>query len=544
MEILALKDLSFTYPDGKNVLKDVSFSLREGEFALLCGSTGSGKSTLLRLLKRHIAPLGERGGEISLLGRREDELGDREAASAVGFVNQRPEEQIVCDKVWHELAFGLENMGLEQGEIRRRVAEMACYFGIDGWFDKKVSELSGGQKQLLNLASVMVTSPKLLLLDEPTSQLDPIAASDFINTLKKLNRDLSLTVLIAEHRLEELIPICDRIIVLERGGLAGDGAPREIMPLLTELDGLRGAAPAASRIWARVPVGEMPMDIREGRRWLASNFQRISVEDTPKKVEKEKRAVALELSGVSFRYERESADVLRELSLRVYEGESFFLLGANGSGKSTMLKVGAGLLKPYSGKVKIFGKKLGDYRDGSLYRECLALLPQDVQTLFLKNTVREELEESGGDSRELPFDISHLYSKHPYDLSGGEQQLVAIAKALGRKPRILLLDEPTKGLDAEKKEALVHLFGRLKASGITIVAVTHDAEFAALCADRCAMFFRGGIASVGETEEFFSGNSFYTTAASRISRDHFNGAVTVDRVAELCLSARGGRCEK
>ena len=530
MEILDIKDLSFTYPTAKSpTLKNITFSVQEGEFIALCGATGSGKSTLLRLLKPQLSPLGEVSGNITFRG---EPLSDCSAAD-IGFVMQSPEQQIVTDKVWHELAFGLENMGVPQPQMARRTAEMASYFGIEDKFDKSISELSGGQKQLINLAAVMVTEPKLLILDEPTAQLDPITATDLINTVKKLNRDLSLTVIIAEHRLEEVIPLCDKLLVIENGAVAAFGTPRDVLRTLYSHKDIMCGMPAAARISAMLGEPECALTVREGRE-LVRRYGNEKQPDTPRKAN-DNAAFALSFTNVYFRYESSSPDVLRGLTFEVRTGEIFCILGGNGSGKTTALSCAAGILRPYSGSISVFGKPIRSYKNQSLYNECLALLPQDVQTVFLRYTVREELEDAGVKPDTLPFDITPHLDKHPYDLSGGEQQLTALAKVLALKPKLLLLDEPTKGLDAASKQRITFLLRTLADSGITIVTVTHDVEFAAVCADRCALFFRGEVVSAAPPEEFFSENSFYTTAASRITRGHFRNAVTAEQAAELCL---------
>ncbi len=538
MEILKIEDITFTYPLCTAPAVDgVTISIGEGEFVVLCGATGSGKSTLLRLLKREIAPLGNLAGRVLYKGIPTAELDGETAAGSIGFVAQNPEQQIVTDKVWHELAFGLENMGVDQNVIARRVAEMASYFGIEEWYEKSVSELSGGEKQLLNLASVMVMNPDILILDEPTSQLDPIAAVDFITTLKKLNTDFSLTVLIVEHRLEELVPICDRLIVLEKGKLIANGEPRAVIEGLKN-DPILSAMPSSVRLYHSLHGGSTcPLTVKEGRAYIEKHYGN-EVKALPMTAYAHRENKALEFDEVYFRYEQDTPDVLCGTSLTVFENEIFCILGGNGSGKSTSLNTAAGLLKAYSGQIKVFGKKLKEYKNGSLYRECLSLLPQDVGTVFLKNTVREELLDLSTEILDLPFDITHLYDKHPYDLSGGEQQLVALAKVLATKPRLLLMDEPTKGLDGNKKADIIGILKTLKQNGVTVVIVTHDVEFAAECADRCALFFRGQIVSLGTPNAFFSENRFYTTAASRMSRGYFENTVTVEQIAELCRNNR------
>ena len=532
MEILTVRDLSFKYTLGtEDAIHGVSFGVDEGDLVAVSGPTGCGKSTLLRMLKRELTPMGDLSGTVLLDGVPLDEIDVRKAASSIGFVMQRPEHQIVTDKVWHELAFGLENLGYPQDVIRRRVSEIASYFDIENWFEMDVADLSGGQKQLLNLASIMVMQPRVLILDEPTSQLDPIAASDFLTTVHKLNSDMGLTVIIVEHRLQEVVPAANKLMIMDRGGtILHYGKPREVCAKLQERPDLLMAMPSTVRLFSCMHgEGECPLTISEGRQWVAGFGNRVQpvfenaaadIAETP--------APALEMDDVWFRYEKHGHDVLRGTSLSVKEGEIFCILGGNGSGKTTCLGAAAGLNKPYSGRVRIFGKDINEYKNQSLYRNCLTMLPQDVQTIFLRNTVREELADAGEEAKDLPYDIESLMDKHPYDLSGGEQQMVALAKVLATKPRLLLLDEPTKGIDASASSRIIDILKRLKESGMTIVIVTHDVEFAALAANRCAMFFRGEVTSTGTPREFFAENNFYTTAVNRLTRGQFSGCITLE----------------
>lgn len=541
MEIIKVENLSFSYPEASiPVLQNVSFQVNAGDFVTLIGATGSGKSTLMRLLKRELAPLGKRDGSIRFLDREQDELDAKTAACKIGYVMQRPEQQIVTDKVWHELAFALENMGLPQNVIRRRVAEMASYFGISDWFERDVNALSGGQKQLLNLAAVMVTQPDVLLLDEPTSQLDPIAANDFLNTVRKLNLDMGVTVLLIEHRLEEALPMSDRVLVLENGAIILDASPEAACEQLRRHPSLLDAMPGAVRLFHAVGAkGICPITVRKGRRFLRESF-----DNTHRTHEIETNARpeshALECKKLYFRYGREYSDVLRGLNLDVRAGEIYCILGANGSGKSTFLKLAAGLAHAYNGNLRIFGRRIKDYKGQELYRNCVSMLPQDAQTVFLKSTVRDELAEVHADLSALPYSLDHLLDRHPYDLSGGEQQLVALAKVLASSPRLLLLDEPTKGVDAHAQNAVLEILKKLRAQGVAVIAVTHDVEFAAKCADRCALFFRGEIVSEDIPSRFFDENSFYTTSANRICRGWFDGVATVEDAAALCCR-NGGR---
>ncbi len=550
MDILQIKNLSFRYPESdKMALKDVSFSLGSGEFTVLCGESGCGKSTLLKLLKRELAPFGEKSGEILFKGSSQEELTERRAAEEIGFVAQNPETQTVTDKVWHELAFGAESLGCSSQVIRRRTAEMASYFGIEGWFRKNTAELSGGQKQMLNLASVMVMQPKILLLDEPTAQLDPIAASNFIGTLQKLNREFGLTVLLAEQRLEEILPIADRALLIEDGKLVYNGTPRGIGAFFKNNNShpMLGALPSAMRIYRSLNIkAECPLTVKEGRNFVVNNFDnKIDTLYKPAAAHSEIKAV--EFKNVWFRYEKELPDILRGMSFSVYEGEHFCILGGNGVGKTTALGIMSGLLKAYRGRVLISGKKISDFNAKSLYRHNLAMLPQNPQTVFLKNTVKEDLSEickameySKDEAEKLcasvaeKLGINQLLEMHPYDLSGGEQQKAALAKMLLLKPKILLLDEPTKGLDAHSKLTLSGILKMLKADGITVITVMHDVEFAAANADRCAMFFDGEVLSEAPPVDFFCSNSFYTTAANRIARGYYKNALLCEDVISLC----------
>lgn len=538
MEILEVKNLTFCYPtENAPTLKDVSFSVSEGELITVCGATGSGKSTLLRLLKRELAPVGKLSGEIFLEGRSVTSLSAREAAEKIGYVMQQPEQQIVTDKVWHELAFGLENLGIPSGEIRRRVAEMASYFGMEDLFLRDTGSLSGGQKQLLNLASVMVMGPSVLLLDEPTAQLDPIAAADFIATLDKLRRELSLTVIIIEHRLEELMPLCDRLLVLENGSVLTFAPPREAVSVLAGRRDLLLAMPSAVRLYhglADFPEKTaVPLDIREGRAFLREHYRK-NLSDIPEKEPPSGRETALSFEHVAFRYEKNGNDILSDLNFRVFARECFCILGGNGAGKSTALSVAAGLLKPYFGTVRLFGKKWKSYAAESPYGKVLSYLPQEVTTVFSRNTVREELTASGVDIGNFPYDLTPLLDRHPYDLSGGERQLVALAMITASNPGLILLDEPTKGLDACAKREMIGVLHALKEKGVTVVCVTHDVEFAAELADRVALFFRGELISTDTPRRFFSGNRFYTTPISRMTKGFFGNAVTVDDAVCFC----------
>ena len=539
-----IRDLTFSYPNSqRKTLDGVSLTIHKGEYIALCGKSGSGKTTLLRHLKSVLTPHGQRRGQILFNGAPLDKINQTQQSAKIGFVMQNPDDQIVTDKVWHELAFGLESLGCDQKTMRLRVAEMASYFGIQNWFHKDVATLSGGQKQLLNLASVMAMQPEVLILDEPTSQLDPIAASDFLNTVRKINLELGTTVIITEHRLEDIYHAADRVVVMDRGRIVADDTPRAVGDqLYLQRSQMFAALPAPVRVFYQAnAAGECPLTVREGRTWLTRTFEGrklICTEPAAEPEILESKLPALRVREAWFRYEKDAPDVLTGMNLAVPEGKLFAIVGGNGAGKSTALKAVCGICKPYRGKVEIFGKDIKKYRAGELFRDCIAMLPQDPKSLFVKASVREELEEmcsQKGRILEIAelCQVSHLMDSHPYDLSGGEQQRTALAKVLLTNPRLLLLDEPTKGLDSFFKVQFAEILQKLKQTGMTIVMVSHDVEFCAEYADMVSMFFDGQILTTDTPHRFFGSNSFYTTAANRMSRCVFQNAVTAADVAAL-----------
>lgn len=548
METIRLEHVTFSYPLAeKNALEDVSFTIESSQFIVLCGKSGCGKSTLLKQLKKNLIPYGRLSGQVLYCGEPVAELEPRRSASEIGFVQQNPDNQIVTDKVWHELAFGLESLGMDNAAIKRRVAEMASYFDIQGWFRKGVNELSGGQKQLLNLASIMAMQPKLLILDEPTSQLDPIAASEFLSTIHKINRDLGTTIIISEHRLEEIFPMADKVMVMDRGRVIAFDAPGKIGAFLTgdetrEKHPMFYGLPSVMRIFSDVLSGrESPLTIREGRLLAAELLEGKETgaapsdfggpQSAPAALKGEKAREVIRIRDLWFKYSRESGEVLRGLNLSVEENQWYCLLGGNGAGKSTTLKIISGILKGQRGTVTVD-------------RQLLSMLPQNPQALFTEITVEEELLEALHYARLRDSDriskvnemlelmeIEHLREANPYDLSGGEQQRLALGKILLLEPKILLLDEPTKGLDPFFKRTLAGILRKLVDGGVTIFMVSHDIEFCAEYADKCAMFFDGDIVSMGSPKTFFSGNSFYTTTANKIIREWKPDAITCEEVA-------------
>ena len=575
MSTIEFKNAHFKYPLAeKDALDGVSFSVNESEFVVICGKSGCGKTTLLRHMKKNLTPYGEFSGSVTYNGQEVMDLPDRMSAAEIGFVQQNPDNQVVTDKVWHELAFGLESLGFDNRTIKRRVAEMASYFNIQTWFRKDVSQLSGGQKQLLNLASIMAMQPKVLVLDEPTSQLDPIAASEFLHTVQKINRDLGTTVILSEHRLEEAFTMADKVMVMDKGKILAYDEPRKIGKLLAgsgadDRHPMFYGLPSMMKIYQSAENGDdSPLTIREGRLWVDSKVagsyregvpevgdiyhegeadrdqsqQADDVKDTDnvKDPSREDRAAskepAITVKDLWFRYDRKSQDVLRDLNLIVDKGQLFCVLGGNGVGKSTTLKVISSILKQQRGKVNVNG--------------TLAMLPQNPQALFTEISVEDEMMEALHDSKDTDevkvqkvlnmldtMEITHLRKSHPYDLSGGEQQRLALGKVLLLDPEIILLDEATKGLDPFFKISLARVLKKLTDAGKTLLMVSHDIEFCAEYADTCAMFFDGQIVSVGKPHDFFPGNNFYTTSANKMAREHFPDAITWEEVAACVRQA-------
>lgn len=583
MNLVEIKDFGFSYPESsRKVLEHVNLNIKEGTLNVIMGRSGCGKSTLLRQLKSVLAPAGEKEGEILYRNIPLRDTDHRTQSQEIGFVMQNPDNQIVTDKVWHELAFGLESLGYDNATIRLRVAEMASYFGIQKWFYKNVSELSGGQKQLLNLASVMAMHPSLLILDEPTSQLDPIAASDFLETVKKINRDIGTTVLLTEHRLQDIIPYADQVFVMDKGTLFLEGTPREIGTKLKEQHhGMFLSMPVPMQIYAGTDSSlTCPLTVSEGRQWIREyieekGIKKEQIQQANQRLErqgeknenetagffghlkrqKENTPPAIQMKDVWFRYEKDSPDVIQNLSLEVKKGEFYALVGGNGTGKSTTLSLLGRVHQPYSGRIYLDGKDLRSFSDRELYCGYLGVLPQNPQSIFLKKTVLEDLYSVIGGRKEKPSNeypismkkekaiegivsLTHLeglLERHPYDLSGGEQQRLALAKVLLLRPKILLMDEPTKGMDAEYKEELGSILKKLQSHGMTIFMISHDVEFVAEYADTTGLFFEGNVVISKKTRDFFAGNNFYTTAANRMARGLFPEAVTGKDVVS-CLT--------
>ena len=464
MPAIEVRGLSFAYPGAAApVLEGLDWSVPQGAFALLVGGTGSGKSTLLSLLKPEIAPAGELAGELRVLGEDVADMDVRASAERVGYVFQDPENQIVCETVWLEMAFGLENLGLARDEMRRRVAETSYFFGLEDWLHRDTDTLSGGRKQLLSLAAVLALRPRVLLLDEPTSQLDPVAEKNFLHALFRVNRELGCTVVVATHQPRPMLEYATCAYRIEGGrvcevaDLASLGG-REGLLTLGSYEPAPGAAPGAAAI-------------REG--W--------------------------------FRYDRAAGWVLRGLDVAFSAGAVHAIVGGNGCGKSTMLSVLA---------------KTAKLQRGRMMRGAAsaALLPQNPKALLVAETVRDELmewastcgyDEAAAQEQAARLGLASLEARHPYDLSGGQRQLLALAKLLLIGPELLLLDEPTKGLDLASRRIIARALRDHAKAGGAVVMATHDLDFAEQVSDDVAMMFDGEIACMEPPADFFVDNVFY-----------------------------------
>jgi energy-coupling factor transport system ATP-binding protein len=553
MEIIRTEQLDFTYSGAnEKALDNINFCIESGEIVTLCGASGCGKSTLLRNLKKVIAPFGTKKGNIFYKGTLLENVQEDIQVREIGFVSQSADNQIVTDRVYHELSFGLESLGYDNDIIRRRVGEIATFFGITDWFYKDVNELSGGQKQILCLASIMTMLPQVIILDEPTSQLDTIAAGEFVNMLLKINRELGITIIITEHRLDEILPYSDRVIVMDKGKIVANDTPDKVCLELREMKHrMFLSMPVPVRIWngCNNSGNKCPLTINEGRKWLENYVREQDICIVNDKTDRELNKVqyneyALRARELWFKYDKNGKDILKGVNLNVKLGEIYGILGGNGAGKSTLLSLLCGNRSAYRGKIKCEGR--------------VCMLPQDPKSLFVKKTVRDELEEvveikkSHGSNAsknvercEKEFDecelgniikvcrLNELLERNPYDLSGGEQQRVALAKIMLTNPEIILLDEPTKGLDNEYKLELGKMLREMTMRGKTIIMVSHDIEFCGEWTDRCGLFFDGNIISEAGHREFFSNNSFYTTATNRMARNVIDNAIVPSDIVDI-----------
>ncbi|MDO5850243.1 MAG: ATP-binding cassette domain-containing protein [Methanobacteriaceae archaeon] len=566
MSFIEFKDFNFAYknPQGTEfpVLFDINLSVEEGDFVLFCGSSGSGKTTLFSNLKKELAPNGLRTGDVLFNGKNLFELSDLESATNIGFLFQNPDNQIVTDTVIQEIAFPLENIGLDSEEIRNRVAEMTAFFGIDHILHKNVNDLSGGQKQLVNLCSLLVLKPKLLILDEPTSQLDPIAAYDFLTILKRLNEEFSITILISEHKIDNVFPFADKVVFMRNGEIKYAENPYKLLDILDKNSMFHHYLPDVTKVYSLLNNTDLdlsnydvPLTVREGKKVLraidndlkSSNLSlktfgdlnglksfNYTLDTSLNKYSQifnfeenyEYGEELLNTKNLYFAYDKDNL-ILKDVNFSVKKGEFLSIIGGNGAGKSTFLKLLSGLLKPVKGKVNT--KK--DLKIAYLHQNPIVHFSKETvkEELYLNLDLNDSVKESILSYIKF-FELEDLLNIHPYDCSGGEQQKIAIVKALISNPDILILDEPTKGLDPISAINLAKILKELQNRGITIIISSHNLPFVANYSERCIMIFDGSLQIDNAPKNIFSNNNFYTTFINRLVKDYIKEGVSLKDV--------------
>lgn len=483
MVLFKTEDLSFTYPKCKsNALNCVNLEINKGEFVLLMGKTGSGKSTLLRLLKKEISPFGKVTGNII------------NNAGQTAFVVQNPDVSFVAENVRGELAFALENLKMTNDAIALKIGEVSSFFNLSDMLDKKLCELSGGERAVTAIASAMIFDADALILDEPLAQLDPKASAQIISLLKRVNEELGVTVILSSHTADGLIDYCDRLVIMEQGRIILNDIPDVLKNMAQALDYL----PVYTSLF-----DERPLTVKSA----------IPYADILNERPRENiliGATSAKLKNVTFAYGKNESDILTRLSFEAYSGKIHSIIGANGSGKTTLLKLIAGIKRPYSGKVKTFGKT--------------AYLPQNPQYLFTKDTVGEEISEQTAKA----FELTAFMTQHPYDLSGGQMQRLALAILSQTDFDILLLDEPSKALDTFAKRELALYLKRLVKQGKTVIIVSHDLDFVGDISDYVSFLSDGIITLSGERRYVLSTLNYYTTQIRRITRPYLESAVSTE----------------
>lgn len=527
MAIYTVEQLSFTYPSAtRSALKEVDVTIEPGSFVVLCGPSGSGKTTLLKHLKKNLVPAGKKSGSVRYKDTEIENLDDHLAVTEVGMVFQNPDDQLVMDTVLNELTFSMENVGIDPETMRIRLAEVVHYFGIESLLSKQTHQLSGGEKQLVNLCAVLVLQPEVLIFDEPTAQLDPIARKAFINLVYQLNFELGITVIMSEHALDDVLYYGSKVIYMDQGLVKYQGDSRSFCQYLLDLKSEQGLflpeIPNLVRLIKRIKPEKIPMTYSEGRHFLEDCYtdcEPIAFNSTVKQVSKE---VICELKNMYYAYDVKEAFVLESINLKVYTHDFISIVGANGSGKSTLLKCLTGLLKPISGKYYYQGEKLKKKKDNP---SSIGYVSQNTAVHFVHQTVVEEVDKAFVNTDEMwkqtlleLFNVDNLMNQHPYDLSGGEQEKLAILLALAKKPNLLLLDEPTKGLDPVSKNHLEEALRQIHQMGTTIVCITHDITFAAKNSDRVLLMFNKQLVYDGSPRQIFTENHYFTTSTNQIMK--------------------------
>lgn len=544
MPLYKVENLTYYYPEAeKAALNNISMEIEDGEFVLVAGGSGSGKSSLARALAGLIPDFygGRIGGKVYFQGRDIRAMDRGKLAREIGMVFQDPEKQIVQTHVEAEIAFGLENLGLDNEEMLRRVAEVVCFMDLEKIRGAFTANLSGGQKQKLALASVLAMQPRALVLDEPTSQLDPVAAEDILNLVKRLNEEMGFTVIMIEQRLERCLHLADRVLIMEKGGIAYDGNAREVARSAIK-SGMPFVPPVA-RFFAGLEVPSVPLTVKDGRKMLRSFISNKNHGEEKQDVLRHggglsthapEQKSAVRLKNLWFTYPG-GQEVLKDVNIDIKEGEFVAILGENGAGKSTMLRQLTGLLRPDRGTVEVLGKDVG--RNG--YKEIrrhTAYLSQNPNDYLFQDTVEDELlftlknfgfkDKSAVDEMLERFHLARYRRVNPRDLSSGERQRVALASVLVMSPGLIILDEPTRGVDFRLKAELGRFLQQETAKGRTVIVVTHDVEFAAEYAARVVMMFSGRVVSDGGKHEVLGKSVFYSPQLGKMCRGICDGVLT------------------
>lgn len=535
LEIVNIHNVTFNYTDSsKSAIEDINLKINEGEFVLITGPSGCGKSTLIRLINGIIPDYygGTIKGEVFLQGNNIVNMDRHSIVKMVGMVYQHPEKQIILQDVEREIAFGLENFNTEINTMKRNVAEAISLLGINGIRDKQTAKISGGEKQRVAIAAIAAMDPEIILLDEPISQLDPIGAEEVLNYIKKLNCDMGKTIVLVEQRLDKCFSMADRIIFMENGRIINEGTPHNIPKEINK----KHHIPNLTYIFKSAGYEKLPIDVKEARKIVMSKS--ISTIDKQKK---SLSNVVVEVKKLNFGYEKR-VSTLKDINLTIRKGEILCVMGENGAGKSTLFKIIAGLINNYTGKVYIEGKNASAMDDVERIKK-VGYLSQNPNDYFGRKTVFEEVgytlknidEYSSERVNEVLnlMNITHLKDRNPRDLSGGEKQRTAIACTLVANPDILVLDEPTRGMDSIAKDNLGNIIRELASRGKSIVIITHDADFAGDYGDTVNLMFDGEIVARGDAESILCDSAYYSPQVSRVFKNRSKVVCSKDAIKLL-----------
>lgn len=547
--MIEFKNFSFFYPDATLPSLDcINVKISEGEFLVITGPSGGGKSTFLRSINGLVPNFygGKISGEVIVCERNASKTPTNEMSELVGMVFQDPENQLISNRVEREIAFGMENLCFPETLMKKRIEEALDAVNISRLRNRITSELSGGQKQKVAIASALALHPSILLLDEPTSELDPRSAEEALNVIEKINDELGLTILLVEHRLERVIHHVDRMLLIDNGKILYDGSPRTIKS--ADIENWKVGLPPVTRLSLHFKdrlINGLPLTVKEARLSLKDVLS-----NPGKNVTWERKSssgkVCFSMENVYFSYDGEK-DVLRNISLNIYEGDMIALMGKNASGKTTLVKLMNGLVKQRKGKVLLFGKKIFDYSIDDLIQK-VGIVFQDPNLHLFNDTVEEEvafvlrnlgLEQNVIENKVADilkrFKIYEYRNSYPHDLSGGQRQRVALASVLVSEPEILILDEPTRGMDYYLKQELISY---LREKTKTVIMVTHDVETAAEFADRIVLLSEGNIISDGNKRDVLSKALLFSPQINRLVQPYAkygipDDTLTVEEILEV-----------